>query len=255
MNQITFFRSIGLGIAAPLCGAFLAMGCGSADGSTEQSPTAESQEALRARLLCAGPQHLPCFGGQYCNAVSAGHCPGPSQFGMCAAKPQVCSDLFSPVCGCDGQTYPNACHAAAVGVAVDHDGECAAPEKVACGGFAGTPCPGEGKCVDDPSDDCDPANGGADCSGICSCLQTLACIKGTHFDNDPAVCTCVPDAACIQTQLCIKGTHFDNDPAVCACVPDDKCAAVTCPVGEVCCPSCGVCQPQGLACNQTGCTM
>lgn len=36
-----------------------------------------------------------------------------------------------------------------------------------CGGIAGFPCPAGKRCVDDPSDDCDPARGGADCSGIC----------------------------------------------------------------------------------------
>lgn len=37
-----------------------------------------------------------------------------------------------------------------------------------CGGFAGIACPsGYTSCVDDPNDGCDPANGGADCSGIC----------------------------------------------------------------------------------------
>jgi len=38
---------------------------------------------------------------------------------------------------------------------------------VACGGFAGTPCPDGMTCVDDPSDDCDPSKGGADCIGVC----------------------------------------------------------------------------------------
>ena len=36
-----------------------------------------------------------------------------------------------------------------------------------CGGIAGFPCPDGFVCVDDPSDSCDPATGGADCSGIC----------------------------------------------------------------------------------------
>ncbi len=36
-----------------------------------------------------------------------------------------------------------------------------------CGGFAGFPCPDGLECVDDPSDDCDPERGGADCGGIC----------------------------------------------------------------------------------------
>jgi len=39
-----------------------------------------------------------------------------------------------------------------------------------CGGFAGLQCPDDGnnyQCVDDPSDGCIPAQGGADCMGIC----------------------------------------------------------------------------------------
>ena len=36
-----------------------------------------------------------------------------------------------------------------------------------CGGLAGTLCAAGYDCVDDPSDSCDPAHGGADCIGIC----------------------------------------------------------------------------------------
>jgi hypothetical protein len=36
-----------------------------------------------------------------------------------------------------------------------------------CGGIAGFPCPAGLTCVDDPSDTCDPAHGGADCGGVC----------------------------------------------------------------------------------------
>lgn len=36
-----------------------------------------------------------------------------------------------------------------------------------CGGFAGLTCPKGQVCVDDPSDDCDPEKGGADCIGLC----------------------------------------------------------------------------------------
>lgn len=44
---------------------------------------------------------------------------------------------------------------------------CADPE-TRCGGFANFACPeGYAGCIDDPRDSCDPANGGADCGGIC----------------------------------------------------------------------------------------
>ncbi|PTN13000.1 Kazal-type serine protease inhibitor domain protein [Nitrosomonas aestuarii] len=39
--------------------------------------------------------------------------------------------------------------------------------KQMCGGIAGFLCPDGMKCIDDPSDDCDPTQGGADCPGIC----------------------------------------------------------------------------------------
>ncbi len=36
-----------------------------------------------------------------------------------------------------------------------------------CGGIAAFPCDAGQTCVDDPSDSCDPMNGGADCGGMC----------------------------------------------------------------------------------------
>lgn len=44
---------------------------------------------------------------------------------------------------------------------------CMPVEPLTCGGIAGRPCPGDQACVDNPKDTCDPAHGGADCSGIC----------------------------------------------------------------------------------------
>jgi hypothetical protein len=109
--------------------------------------------------------------------------------------------------------------------------ECPAPTPgVFCGGIAGIPCAGAGRCVDNPSDSCDPKMGGADCGGICSCGP--------------------------QTQLCIRGSHFDSSPSVCACVPDagPACGTKTCPAGEVCCnASCGTCVPPGNFCTQIAC--
>lgn len=61
-----------------------------------------------------------------------------------------------------------------------------------CGGFAGTACPGKGSCHDDPSDTCDPNNGGADCGGLCACTVRLGCADGQMFNTSPDVCACVP---------------------------------------------------------------
>ncbi|HEY0707423.1 MAG TPA: protease complex subunit PrcB family protein [Polyangia bacterium] len=70
-------------------------------------------------------------------------------------------------------------------------GVCVADKGPACGGFAGIKCPGSGSCVDDASDTCDPAKGGADCGGICRCDVRAVCIEGHKFDESPEVCACV----------------------------------------------------------------
>lgn len=41
------------------------------------------------------------------------------------------------------------------------------PRNPECGGIAGLQCPQGYSCVDDPQDTCDPADGGADCGGVC----------------------------------------------------------------------------------------
>ena len=101
---------------------------------------------------------------------------------------------------------------------VDYDGECK-PEDPGplCGGIAGIPCPGAGVCVDDPTDDCDPASGGADCGGVCVCEDAGECVDGSQWDSSPYVCACVlADDPC-RRMLCPAGMHcvVEGDSAVC----------------------------------------
>jgi hypothetical protein len=72
--------------------------------------------------VCGGIAGLPCDEGEFCK-LDVGECCCDHQ-GVCTPVPDLCIELYAPVCGCDGETYPNSCFADAAGVSIDHEGEC-----------------------------------------------------------------------------------------------------------------------------------
>lgn len=157
------------------------------------------------------------------------------------------------------------------------------PEGPSCGGIAGIPCPGAGQCEDDPSDNCDPDQGGADCGGICTCNVEGDCTSGFVWDSSPEVCGCVASPTTCADITCEAGTHcVDLPDGTARCVSRDPCHGYECPEGTrciapadapycvpnegeacgsnvcdqgmVCCnPSCGICTPPDGACTQQVC--
>jgi len=113
-----------------------------------------------------------------------------------------------------------------------------------CGGFAGVACPGAGSCVDDPSDDCDPERGGADCGGLCECNVRALCIQGFAFDESPEVCACVPSEpepdACAAVR-CRAGTHCEAEGDRARCVPDAAAGPFCGGFAGIACPGAGSC--------------
>jgi len=199
-----------------------------------ESSVGQSESELSVRRLCAGPKGLKCNPSQYCATAEPGRCPDKSNYGLCAPRPNICPQVVLPVCGCDGVTYNNSCVAAAAGVAVAKNGECK-PKPTFCGGIAGIPCPEGQTCIDDPSDDCDPKHGGADCGGICV------------GDPKPAFCGGIAGIPCPEGQTCIDDPSDDCDPkhggadcgGICVGTPN-PCAAVLCAVGFTCVDKGGV---------------
>lgn len=80
-------------------------------------------------LDCGGVLGTLCSDTQYCE-VAAGQCTRRDAQGTCKAIPSVCPGGQSPVCGCDGKTYENACEAARAGVSLDHHQKCDLEELV-----------------------------------------------------------------------------------------------------------------------------
>ena len=87
---------------------------------------------------------------------------------ICDNNSNTCEVVLPDEIQCGGNSInPHMCPAgySCVGDALAWDGfgECAR----FCGGFGNFSCPAGYTCQDDPNDDCDPQNGGADCGGVC----------------------------------------------------------------------------------------
>jgi len=157
-----------------------------------------------------------CLSSEYCEGD------GCSLPGMCVERPPACPQIFDPVCGCDAQTYGNACEAATAGVRVKFEGECPCLSDDGCEPdeycAADNSCKDPGDCAVKP-ELCplvfDPVCG---CDGTTYDNACEAGAAGVRVSADEP-CECVNNDDCDLSDYCNANTC--DGPGVCEMRPED----------------------------------
>jgi hypothetical protein len=143
--------------------------------------TSESGVCGAPELQACGSRGLqPCAEGQYCDWEDSGICGRADAAGVCRPIPEIhlCTRIADPieVCGCDGQSYPTACFAAANGVDVLHTGACEVTGQgvgETCGGIAALECAAGLRCNYSNNVGCNIA----DIGGFCEIDEPMGCTR------------------------------------------------------------------------------
>lgn len=141
-----------------------------------------------------------CDAGETCTA------------GKCVAQGEQCVWSWEPVCGVDGQTYPNACFANVAGVVIAHQGECSlvcsSDEECETGSCV------DGVCVEGCGDEYQPVCGEDGLTYSNPCYAARAGVP-VAFEGE-----CQETPGTCDEVICPEGQHCEMIDVEC---PTDPC--------------------------------
>ena len=158
------------------------LACGSDEGEPGEERPGSSYDQ------CAGIGGLTCSDPSEVCVQDDGMCGVADASGTCQQVPQFCAEIYDPVCGCDGQTYGNACAARAAGASIDFKGECDTPDPTqTCGTRGAAACPSSQVCIYEQSANCGRTDLPGTCqepSQICPAVVIPVCgCDGNTYNN------------------------------------------------------------------------
>ncbi|MBM4346393.1 MAG: hypothetical protein FJ100_23705 [Deltaproteobacteria bacterium] len=228
------------------CEATLPPQAATVDGGANDAGNVGGQDAKGDATTCAN--NAACPAGSYC-AYPEGKC---NTAGKCQVKPTVCTKELKEVCGCDGNSYPNPCNAAAAGASVASPGKCggsvppgdcdvakqsgcAAAEYCQSTGIG--VCGGKGVCVQKPevcTADYAPVCG---CDGMTHSNACGAAGAGTNVASQGKCAEPIPVGCDVAGQTGCAAGQYCKSSAVGVCsgqgtctVKPQVCAAIGAPV-------------------------